>query len=368
MDSLDFDRTPLTVIWEVTRACDLRCAHCRAEAQPTAMPGELDTRQGLDLLDQIAELRPGVLVLTGGDPLKRADLFTLIAGAAERGIPLAVTPSGTPLLTRGALERMRDLGVKGIALSLDGPDAATHDAFRRQAGSFDFTVAGVRQARELGLPVQINTTATRHNRPLLEGIAGVVGDLGASMWSVFFLIAVGRGRALDQLSAAEIEEVFAFLYDLSQRAPFVVRTTAAPHYRRFALQSRRDQRRAGEAAPAPRLPGLLGLNEKQRRGVTDGRGFAFVSHTGEVYPSGFLPLSAGNVCREPLARIYRDSPLFRSLRDETALGGKCGHCEFRMICGGSRARAYATTGDPLAEDPGCIYIPRSDQRGADLQL
>jgi len=354
---LDFDRSPVTAIWELTRACDLRCAHCRAEARPEADPAELTTREGLELLDQIAELAPAVLVFTGGDPLKRADLFELIGAAVERGIPLAVTPSGTPLLTRDALARMRDLGVRGIALSLDGPSAATHDAFRRQDGSFDLTLAGIRHARELGLPVQINTTATRRNRGLLERIAGLVEDLGASTWSVFFLVAVGRGRESDQLPAEEIEEVFEFLHRLSQRAPFVVRTTAAPHYRRFVLQRRRDQRRAGEASPPPQLPRLFGLNERQRRGVTDGRGFVFVSHTGEVYPSGFLPLSAGNVRRDRLAHIYREAPLFRRLRDDEQLGGKCGRCEFRMVCGGSRARAYAASGDPLAEDPACVHQP-----------
>lgn len=357
MPTFDFDHSPLTAIWELTRACDLRCAHCRAEAQPTAAPGELTTQQGLDLLDQIAELEPAVLVLTGGDPLKRADLFTLIGAAKRRGIPVAVTPSGTPLLTRNALLRMRDLGVKGIALSLDGPDAAAHDAFRRQAGSFDFTLAGIRHARALDLPVQINTTATRHNRASLGRIAEVVAELGASTWSVFFLIAVGRGRGLEPLTAEEAEEIFAFLHDLSGRVPFVVRTTAAPHYRRFVLQRRRDERRAGQTPPPPRLPSLFGLGEKERRGVTDGRGFVFISHTGDVYPSGFLPLAAGNVCRERLADIYRTSPLFRRLRDETALLGKCGVCEFRMVCGGSRARAYAATGDPMSEDPGCAYLP-----------
>jgi radical SAM protein len=365
--NLDFHRTPFTVIWELTRACDLCCRHCRADARPDRDPRELTTAEGFELLEQVRELAPPVFVVTGGDPLKRPDLFALLERATALGLPVAVTPSGTPLLTRDVLARMRDLGVGRIAMSLDGPSASVHNGFRQQEGSFAATVAGIRYATALGLAVQINTTVTRHALALLDDLGAVVGNLGAAMWSLFFLVNVGRGQALEQLTPQEFEEVFAFLYDLSKRAPYAVRTTAAPHYRRYVLQqetrARRAERQAATGRPAgerpaarPWLAGLAG--PRASRGVTDGMGMVFISHTGIVYPSGFLPLPAGDVRTTPLARIYREAPLFRLLRNRNLLEGKCGACEFRSICGGSRARAYAHTGNPMAEEPCCVYEPR----------
>ena len=357
--SIDFDRTPFTVIWEVTRACGLRCVHCRADAQSQRHPLELTTEEGYRLLDQIAVLASPVVVLTGGDPLERPDLFELIEYGVSRGLPLAVTPSGTPRLTNEAVAKLSRLGIRRMALSLDGPDETVHDRFRQQLGSYRWTVGGVRAAKDHGIAVQINTTVTRHSLELLPQIAERVAELGAAMWSVFFLVTVGRGRAADQLEAREYEEVFAFLYDLSQRAPFAVRTTAAPHYRRFVLQRQAAEkvRRRSAITPPPFLTGMTGGGSSPRRGVTDGRGLVFISHTGEVYPSGFLPLRVGNVRRRSLVDIYRDAPLLRQLRNPDALRGKCGRCEFRRLCGGSRARAYAVTGDPLAADPSCVYEP-----------
>jgi radical SAM protein len=361
---LDFDVTPFSVVWELTRACDLRCRHCRASAQPTPDPRELTTAEGRDLLRQIRALGSPVFVMTGGDPLKRPDLFALIEHAADIGLPVAVTPSGTSLLTAAALRRMRALGVQRIALSLDGPAATVHDGFRAQPGSFARTVRGAREAVGLGLPVQINTTVHRHNLHLMEATAALVADLSAAMWSVFFLVTVGRARTEDQLTAREFEDVFEFLYDLSRTASFGVRTTAAPHYRRYALQRHARERRDARAGSPPADPGdrtrpwLAGLaGPRATRGVTDGNGIVFVSHTGEVYPSGFLPLVAGSVRDTPLAEIYRASPVLRRLRDGKHLQGKCGICQFRTVCGGSRARAYAVTGDPMAEEPCCLYEP-----------
>lgn len=355
---VEFDRTPFTVIWEVTRACDLRCVHCRADAQSRRHPLELSTAEGYRLLDQIHDLGSPVFVMTGGDPLKRADLFDLIAYAVRRGLSVAVTPSGTPLLTSAAVQRMHDLGVKRMALSLDGPSPEIHDHFRQQPGSFEWTVAGIRAAGSCHLPVQINTTVTRRNLSSLAALAQLVEELGAVMWSVFFLVTVGRAQSSDQLTAEEYEAVFAFLYDLSRRAPYAVRTTAAPQYRRFVLQQQTEERRRGQRASAPlRVAGMIGDMRRARRGVTDGNGLVFVSHTGEVYPSGFLPLQVGNIRQTDLTAIYREAPLLRRLRDNTQLEGKCGVCEFRKVCGGSRARAYAVSGRPMAEEPFCVYQP-----------
>jgi radical SAM protein len=355
---VDFDRTPFTVIWEVTRACDLRCVHCRADAHPWRDPRELSTVEGMALLEEIRSLGSPVFVLTGGDPLKRPDLYALLAHGVRIGLAVAVTPSGTPLLSADAVRRLADLGARRLALSLDGPTPALHDGFRRQPGSFAHTVAGLQHARACGLPVQVNTTVTRRNLETLPAIADRVAELGAAVWSAFFLVTVGRAGAADQLTAQECEEVFAFLYGLGQRAPFTVRTTAAPHYRRFALQQKVGARREARAGAPPRPAGGAAGRARAARGVTDGNGFVFIAHTGDVYPSGFLPLCVGNVRTAPLADIYRDAPLLRRLRDPQALRGKCGACEFRRLCGGSRARAFAASGDPLAEDPLCAYQPR----------
>jgi radical SAM protein len=359
---VDFDRTPFTVIWEVTRACDLRCRHCRADAHPWRDPRELTTAEGMALLDQIHALGSPVFVLTGGDPLKRPDLYALIAHAVRIGLAVAVTPSGTPLLDAAAVRHLADLGVRRLALSLDGPTAAAHDDFRGQPGSFAHTVAGLAHARACRLPVQINTSVTRRNLTALPAIAERVAELGAAVWSAFFLVTVGRAAPTDQLTAEECEAVFAVLHGIAAQAPFGVRTTAAPHYRRFALQQQVRARRDGRPVAPAAGPGGAADGTSAPRGVTDGNGFVFISHTGDVYPSGFLPLPVGSVRRQPLADIYRTAPLLRRLRDPDALGGKCGVCEFRRLCGGSRARAFAASGDPLAEDPLCAYQPRNGTR------
>lgn len=358
-EAVDFDRAPFTVVWEVTQACDLRCVHCRADAQQWRDPRELGTAEGMDVLEQVRALGSPVFVITGGDPLKRPDLFDLIAHGVQLGLAVAVTPSGTPLLDGGAVKRLAEAGVARLALSLDGATAPAHDGFRGQPGSFDHTVMGLRQARACGIPIQINTTVTRRNVATLADIAARVAELDAAVWSAFFLVTVGRASAADQLSAEECEEVFAELYAIGERAPFVVRTTAAPHYRRFVLQRQAQARRAGNFAARPTLLGVAaGGGTRAPRGVTDGNGFIFISHTGEVFPSGFLPLAVGNVRDNQLATIYREATLLGRLRDPDALGGKCGVCEFRRVCAGSRARAFAITGDPLGEDPLCAYVPR----------
>lgn len=361
-NNFDLNQTPLVVIWEVTQACDLACFHCRASAQPHRNPLELSTLEGKKLIDDIAELDPPIFIFTGGDPLKRPDIYELVQYAAEKGLHPAMTPSATPLLNRDSLLSLKQAGLRRLALSLDGPTPALHDSARGVTGSFAKTLEGMYWANAIGLPVQINTTVSRRNVAELEQILAVIRNFRIVMWSLFFVVPTGRAEAADMLSPEEIERVFARIHQIAQEVPFKVKTTEAQHYRRYMLQQRR-QKNAHEA-PAEGVPGILPVNE--------GKGFMFISHTGEVQPSGFLPVSAGNVRSTSVMEIYRNSDLFQKLRDSDNLGGKCGGCEFREICGGSRARTYAMTGDIFAEDPSCAYIPKSkpkrlEQRGTNVQ-
>ncbi|MGE5569741.1 MAG: TIGR04053 family radical SAM/SPASM domain-containing protein [Rhodospirillales bacterium] len=353
----DFSQAPFLVIWEVTQACDLACLHCRASAEPCRHPLELSTEEGFQLLDEIREFGEPLVVFTGGDPLKRPDLFELLKYSVDLGLRTTVTPSATPLLTAEAIERFRECGVSRMAVSVDGPDAATHDGFRRVAGSFNRTLFALEHARRIGLETQVNTTVTRMNKESLSRVAELVAAVGARLWSVFFLVATGRALRSDDLDADAYEEVFAYLYELSKTAPFDIKTTEAQHYRRYVAQQRK---REGGAAGSPKAPG--GSIQRQA-GINDGKGFVFISHTGEIFPSGFLPVSAGNVRQDSLGEVYRTSPLFVALRNPDRLRGKCNICEYRNLCGGSRSRAYALTGDWLAEDPKCAYHP-GDRRVA----
>lgn len=360
--SFDFNQRPFVAIWEMTQACDLACVHCRACAKPSRSPGELTTDEARRLIDQIAAMEVPVFVLTGGDPLKRPDVFDLVGYATEKNVRISVTPSATPLLTREAIVRLKDAGLARLAVSLDGPTAQVHDAFRQVPGSFQWTMNAVRWARECGLPVQINTTITRHNLEQVPSTIALLETLNISLWSVFFLVPTGRGKDVGLLSAEEFEQVFEMLYEASRRVLFDIKSTEAQHYRRYLLQKRTDARRQG-ATPGQRMPHLSGSVpaggvERAPRGINDGKGFVFISHSGEVFPSGFLPLAAGSIRHQPLAAIYRESPLFRALRMTDNLEGKCGICEFREICGGSRARAFAVTGNAFAEEPCCVYQPK----------
>jgi AdoMet-dependent heme synthase len=353
---IDFNKRPFIAIWEVTQACDLACVHCRASAQPDRHPEELSTDEGKALIDQIADMQVPVFVLTGGDPIKRPDLFDLIGHARSRGVRVSLTPSATPLLTREIIVRLKEAGLARLAVSMDGACAETHDAFRGMSGSFARTLDSVRWANEIGLPTQINTTFSRRNIGEIDQIVALMEDLGITLWSVFFLVPTGRGKFNDLLSAEEFEQVFAKIYQLSKSASFDIKTTEAQHYRRFALQQRVAERKGGRlGASSEKVEDTIG---RAPRGLNDGKGFVFVSHRGEVFPSGFLPLSAGNVRELPLSTIYRESPLFLGLRNTAMLEGKCGACEFKEICGGSRARSYALTGNPHGQEPCCSYNPR----------
>lgn len=366
----DAGERPFIVIWEVTRACQLVCTHCRADAIRTRNPFELSTEQGRTLLDELASFgtpRP-LVVLTGGDPFERPDLPELVAHGTSLGLSMALSPSVTPRLTREVLVELHDAGAKAVSLSLDGASAATHDAFRGVDGVFDDTMIAARMVRDVGYRLQINTTVTRDTVHELPGILQTVLELGTTLWSVFFLVPTGRGKLLNALTADEEEEVLHWLHDVSDLV--AIKTTEAPHYRRIALQ------RAGVADLDSAFPvgplraalresaeGLLTGDEPRRRNprppidVNSGRGFAFVDHVGLVYPSGFLPVSVGSVHEQSFLAIYREAQLLQELRSPDIFGGRCGHCEFRTVCGGSRSHAYAVTGDPLAEDPSCGYQP-----------
>jgi AdoMet-dependent heme synthase len=347
----NFDDAPFLVIWELTQACDLACVHCRACAVEKRHPLELTTAEGFRLLQEIHSFGEPLMVFTGGDPLKRPDLFDLLNESVRLGLRTTVTPSATPLLTPEAIERIHKCGVARMAISLDGPDAESHDGFRRVDGSFERTILALEYAQRIGLQTQVNTTVSRHNVSRLGEIAQWVERCGARLWSVFFLVPTGRAIALEDLTAKEYEEVFAYLYGLSKTVPFDIKTTEAQHYRRYVAQQRKAEGVSGGMRQAP--PEVI----QRQAGINDGKGFVFVSHTGEIYPSGFLPVSAGNVRRDSLAAIYRESPLFRSLRDASRLEGKCGVCEYRNLCGGSRSRSYALTGNMMAEEARCVYSP-----------
>ena len=356
--NVDFDLAPFTIAWEITRACAFACRHCRAEAQPRRDPRELTTAEAFRLIDQIREFGDPILVVTGGDPMMRRDLFDVLGYAVERGLRTSLTPTTTRLVTPQALRRVRDTGVRRIAVSIDGPSAEVHDAFRAFPGSFNTALAIVRDALDAGLAFQVNTTVSRYNLHLLDELAELVARLGAVQWSLFFLVPTGRAVTADMIAPEEHERVFHWLYDLSRNAPFDVKSTAAPAYRRIVIQ--RARKEAGTRGAAT----LAGAGYRYQdglarpaKGVNDGKGFCFVSHVGDVCPSGFLPLATGNVRERSVVEIYRHARLFRELRQPGLLKGKCGRCEFRDVCGGSRARAYALTGDALAADPSCVYEP-----------
>ncbi|MFQ5829854.1 MAG: TIGR04053 family radical SAM/SPASM domain-containing protein, partial [Candidatus Methylomirabilia bacterium] len=345
-----FAEGPLRVYWELTRACDLACRHCRAEAIPGRDPAELSTADARRLLEALAEFQPAPhVILTGGDPLKRLDFWEVLEHGAALGLDLSVAPSGTPALMPEVVRQFKRSGVRAMSLSLDGSDPVRHDGFRGVPGCFARTLEAACAALEEGILLQINSLVTTETLADLPEIAELVARLGAGRWSLFFLIQVGRGRVLGQLTPYECEMLLTWLYELSWDVSFQVTTTEAPHYRRVVLQRLRAEGRGGEE--------MRQHLSRRGFGIRDGNGIMFVSHTGDVTPSGFLPLAAGNLRSASPVELYREAPLFRRLRQAEGFQGRCGRCEFREICGGSRARAYAATGDPTGEDPLCPYEP-----------
>jgi radical SAM protein len=351
----DFAQAPFIVIWEVTRACALACLHCRANAIARRDPRELTTEEGRRLVDQIVAFgKPyPLLVLTGGDPMWRKDLADLVGYASASGLSVALTPSGTGAATRKRLEELKAAGLSRVAVSLDGPDPETHDRFRRVRGSFMHTMKIIDAVAELGLPLQINTTVSRVTLPTLRAMADRVAGFPLTLWAVFFLIQTGRGADLDQISPEECEDVLRWLNELSDRVPFGIKTTEAPHFRRVIAQIESTPGTSATSATLFRRPQL-----RASRAVNDGNGFVFIDHVGAICPSGFLPMPRGNVRTASLVDTYRHDELFLRLRDANALNGRCGVCEFREVCGGSRSRAFAATGNALESDPLCAHVPK----------
>jgi len=349
---LMFSDAPRNVYWEMTIACDLACEHCRANAISHRDPLELSTEEAKKLMRDVRDMG-SLLVLTGGDPLKRPDIFELIEYGRSLPIHIAVTPAVTPRLDRDVIARFASLSVNAMGLSIDGPTAELHDGFRNVAGTFDRSMQALAWARELGVDVQVNTTITARTLPHIPALYELLRTTAAppvKRWSLFLLVPLGRGADLGVPTPRQIEEFFAWVYSISEEAPFRVGTTEAPHYRRYWI----ERKLAAGAPPAA----IRARAKSMAFGIRDGNGVVFVSHRGEVYPAGFLPYPLlGNVREAPLGEIYRDHSALRELRDPRNFNARCGRCEYKWACGGSRARAYTMTGDPLGEDPLCAYQP-----------
>lgn len=344
---MKLDERPFIAIWETTQACDLACAHCRASARPDRDDGELGTDEARALLAAFARAPVPLVVLTGGDPAKRPDLCELIRHGRSLGLHMGLTPSATPLVTPDLVAELADAGLSRLAISIDGATSDVHDAFRGVRRSFDHSLRILANARAKGITTQVNTSIYTRNIGDLDTIAELVASTGAILWSVFFVVPTGRASSNMLPTAGDTERALEHLAEIAEAGRFSVKTTAAPQYRRILLQRRKKNHDGPE----------YGVFGKRSMRVNDGRGFVFVSHRGDIYPSGFLPVSCGNVRDQDVIDVYRHHPVFRALRDAESLTGKCGACEYRNVCGGSRARAHATSGSILASDPLCAYIP-----------
>ncbi len=347
-----YEDHPFIAIWETTQACDLACLHCRACAKPLRDSGELRTDEAKRLLERFAEAGVPLVILTGGDPAKRPDLVELVAHGHSLGLSMGLTPSATPLVTPELVRELERAGLSRLAISLDAPTAEMHDAFRGVPGSFRLSLDILAAARAAGIATQINTSVHAGNIAELARMTSVVRDAGCVLWSVFFIVPTGRAQMRMLPEPEAVEQAMELLADIVEREPFAVKTTAAPHYRRVLAQRKK--------AKGAKLD--YGVHGNQGLRVNDGRGFLFVSHRGEVFPSGFLPIKCGNVREQDVIEIYRHHPVFTALRDTSALRGKCGVCEFKAICSGSRARAYAETGDFQEWDSLCSYVPPGYER------
>ncbi|MBI2930595.1 MAG: TIGR04053 family radical SAM/SPASM domain-containing protein [Planctomycetes bacterium] len=355
MWNVDFDKSPFLVIWETTQACELACRHCRASAIKGPIPGELTTSEGLRLIDQVAEMGTPLLVFSGGDPATRPDLFELIQHGKKRKLRVATIPAATPRLTERLIQELKETGLDQVAFSLDFPRAELHDGFRGEPGAFERTIQAVGWAHKHGIPPQINTCIWGESAAHLAEMAALVERLGVVFWEVFFLVPTGRGTDIAGLTPQTCEDTFEILMAAQAKEKYILKVTEAPHYRRYLAQRHeREKGRVHHAAPEGASVPLA------RRGVNAGNGFMFISHVGEIFPSGFLPVSAGNARHDDVARVYRETPLFRALRDPAQLKGRCGRCPFQAMCGGSRSRAYALTGDYLETDPWCLYEPAAE--------
>ena len=348
---LVYDRAPMLVYWETTLACGLACRHCRATAEPDRSPLELTTAEGFALLDRVLGFGDPLphVVFTGGDPLRRPDLEELVRAATSRGIGASLAPAVTPDLTKERLASLKEAGIQTISLSLDGSSPERHDGLRGVDGTFAMTMRAAEWAHEVGLPIQVNTLVTDTTLDDLPAVHETVSGMGILRWSLFFLISVGRGSLLREITAAQSEKLAHWLYGLSKERRFQIKTTEATHYRRVAIRAMESEGMTADA--------IARTSVGRGFGIRDGNGIMFVSHDGSVFPSGFLPVAVGNVRADDLVELYRHHPVFTSLRDTGQYKGRCGACPYVARCGGSRARAYAWTGDFLEADPLCPFVP-----------
>ncbi|MBO4300404.1 MAG: heme b synthase [Desulfovibrio sp.] len=346
------DGTPACrlIAWEVTRSCNLACRHCRAEAHLKPYPGELSTKEALSLIDTFPQVGKPIIIFTGGDPMMRPDVYDLVSYAHGKGFVCAFAPNGT-LITPQTAAMIRDAGVSRCSISIDGPDAQSHDSFRGVPGAFDASLRGMACLKEAGVPFQINTTVTRNNLNTFTQIFQLCETVGASAWHIFLLVPMGRAAGLaDQvITAAEYEKVLHWFYSFRKNTHMHLKATCAPHYYRIMRQRAREE----GLKVTPEFFGMDALT----RGCLGGTGFCFISHVGQVQPCGYLELNCGNVRETPFPQIWRLSPYFLQFRDQSCYKGKCGVCEYHKVCGGCRARAYSMHGDPLAEEPLCSYVP-----------
>lgn len=345
------------VMWELTRACKLACAHCPIGAQPRRSPLELSTYEAYKTIDQIVSLNPDEVIITGGDPLERADIYQLIDYARRRGLQPALTVSPTPSLTGAVIGKLKRNGLARLIISLDSSSPDRHDSARGISGQFGSTLLAIRWARTAELAVEVNTLLSRKNVGDLQTIAELLGDVDVLRWNIYFLVPVGGSKNVELLTAKETEEVFAKLHELSARVPFPIRTFEAPHYRRFVLQKAVEERLRSIDEYFDTASDGLRIGDDTGQAAVAVNQMLYISHTGEVSTSPFLPLTAGNVRYQPLSTVFRYGELFAAMRDDVNLKGKCGRCEFRTVCGGSRARAFALTGDLFASDSMCAYEP-----------
>jgi AdoMet-dependent heme synthase len=340
------------VAWETTRNCNLNCVHCRASADRGPFSGELDTAAAFQLLDQIAAVGSPIVILTGGEPLLRPDIFEIARYGTGKGLRMVMAPNGT-LITKQAAEQMAAAGIKRISISIDGADRPSHDVFRGVEGAFDGALGGIERAKAAGIEFQINTTITKTNLAQLEQIQKLAVALGAVAHHIFLLVPTGRGKYIvdQEISAREYEDTLNWFYDQRDKAPLQLKATCAPHYYRVLRQ------RAGKEGKTVAFS-THGL-DAVTRGCLGGTGFCFISHRGIVQPCGFLDVNCGNVLERSFCDIWNGSEVFQTLRNFDLLKGKCGRCEFKRVCGGCRARAFEATGDYMTEEPLCLYQPKT---------
>ncbi|MBI2877729.1 MAG: heme b synthase [Candidatus Tectomicrobia bacterium] len=354
---------PRLIAWEVTRTCNLSCIHCRASARLGPYPGELTTAEGRRLLEEIASFSQPILIMTGGEPLMRPDIFELIAHGSRLGLRMVLSSNGTPI-TAELARQMVESGVKRLSISLDGATAASHDRFRQMEGAFEGSLRGIELIKAVGLEFQINTTITQCNLSELAAIQELACRVGAAAHHIFLLVPTGRGKELaeQEISAADYEQALHWFYDQREQVPLHLKATCAPHYYRILRQRAREE---GKTV----TPETFGL-DAMTKGCLGGQSFAFISHRGEVQICGYLEVKCGDVREQHFREIWEHSPVFLQMRDLDRYHGRCGHCEYRRVCGGCRARAYAATGDYLGEEPLCTHQPRQprsdSERSGDL--